>query len=88
VRRARGALSSIGIDINFTPAAELARRIRAREVSPVEVVAASLARIEQVNPRLNCFCFVYPDEATTLAQEAERALESDRSTGFQSRSRT
>jgi Asp-tRNA(Asn)/Glu-tRNA(Gln) amidotransferase A subunit family amidase len=38
-------------------------------------VAASLARIEQVNPRLNCFCFVYPDEAMSLAYEAERALE-------------
>jgi len=75
VRRARGALSSAGLEINFIPAAELARRIRAREVSPVEVVAESLARIEQVNPRLNCFCFVYPDEATTLAEEAERALE-------------
>ena len=75
MRRARGALSSAGLEINFIPAAELARRIRAREVSPVEVVAESLARIEQVNPRLNCFCFVYPDEAATLAQEAERALE-------------
>jgi len=40
----------------------------------VEVVAASLARIEQVNPRLNCFCFVYPDEALALAHEADRAL--------------
>jgi Asp-tRNA(Asn)/Glu-tRNA(Gln) amidotransferase A subunit family amidase len=38
------------------------------------VVAASLARIEQVNPRLNCFCFVYADEAMALAHEAERAV--------------
>jgi Asp-tRNA(Asn)/Glu-tRNA(Gln) amidotransferase A subunit family amidase len=40
-------------------------------LSPVEIVAASLARIEDVNPRLNCFCFVYADEATALAREAE-----------------
>jgi len=48
--------------------------MRARELSPVEVVAASLARIEEVNPRLNCFCFVYPHEALELARAAERAL--------------
>jgi Asp-tRNA(Asn)/Glu-tRNA(Gln) amidotransferase A subunit family amidase len=40
----------------------------------VELVAASLARIEDVNPRLNCFCFVYPDEAMELARAAERTI--------------
>jgi Asp-tRNA(Asn)/Glu-tRNA(Gln) amidotransferase A subunit family amidase len=34
-------------------------------------VAASLARIEEVNPSLNCFCFVYANEAMALAREAE-----------------
>jgi len=38
------------------------------------VVGRSLARIEEVNPRLNCFCFVYPDEAMRLAREAEDTL--------------
>jgi Asp-tRNA(Asn)/Glu-tRNA(Gln) amidotransferase A subunit family amidase len=40
----------------------------------VEVAAASLARIEEVNPHLNCFCFVYPDEALAHARAAERAV--------------
>jgi Asp-tRNA(Asn)/Glu-tRNA(Gln) amidotransferase A subunit family amidase len=40
----------------------------------VELVAASLARSEEVNPRLNCFCFVYPDEAMEHARAAERAI--------------
>jgi Asp-tRNA(Asn)/Glu-tRNA(Gln) amidotransferase A subunit family amidase len=40
----------------------------------VEVVRATLARIEEVNPRLNCFCFVYPDEAIEQARAAERAV--------------
>jgi Asp-tRNA(Asn)/Glu-tRNA(Gln) amidotransferase A subunit family amidase len=40
----------------------------------VEVVEAGLARIAEVNPRLNCFCFVYADEAVELARAAERAV--------------
>lgn len=62
-------------DLNFLPATELARRIRARQVSPLEAVRSSLARIEAVNPRLNAFCFVYPDEALAAARAAEAALE-------------
>ncbi len=62
------------LDLCYTPAAELARLIRAGELSPVEVVQNSLARIEQVNPVLNCFCFVYPEEALERARAAERAV--------------
>ena len=40
-------MSTVDLDLSFTPATELARRIRARDVSPVEVVKASLARIEE-----------------------------------------
>jgi Asp-tRNA(Asn)/Glu-tRNA(Gln) amidotransferase A subunit family amidase len=81
LRRAGGSLSSAVLELCFTPAAELARRIRRREVSPVEVVAASLARIEEVNPRLNCFCFVYADEAMDAAQAAERAATNGEAAG-------
>jgi Asp-tRNA(Asn)/Glu-tRNA(Gln) amidotransferase A subunit family amidase len=35
-----------------------------------------LARIEIVNPTLNCFCFVYTEEAMTLAREADVKLRS------------
>ena len=52
-------------------AVELARLIRTKEVSPVDVVQASLERIEEVQPELNCFCFTYPDEALDLAKTAE-----------------
>ena len=62
------------IDMCYLPALELARLIREREVSPVEVVQNSLARIEAVNPTLNCFCFVYPDEALEKARLAEKAV--------------
>ena len=69
------------LDLAYTPATELARRIRAREVSPVEVVANSLARIAEVNPRLNCFCFVYADEAMARAAKAERAVTAGKKLG-------
>lgn len=37
------------LDLCFTPASELARLIRSRELSPVEVVANALERIGAVN---------------------------------------
>ena len=62
------------IDLCFTPATELVGLVRARELSPVEVVENSLERIDEVNGTLNCFCFVYPDEAIEAARAAERAV--------------
>ena len=62
------------LELCYTPTHELARRIRARGLSPVELMRNALARIDQVNPALNCFCFVYPEEAMSLARDAERAL--------------
>jgi hypothetical protein len=49
----------------FLSATELARRIRERETSALEVMAAHLARIERLNPRLNAI----------VTLDAERALE-------------
>jgi amidase len=54
-------------------AVELARRIRGREVSPVEVMDATLRRIEERNPRLNAFVHLAFDEAISAARDAERS---------------
>ncbi len=62
------------IDLCYTPATELARRIAAGDLSPVAVIENSLARIAEVNPTLNCFCFTYPEEALEKARAAERAV--------------
>jgi Asp-tRNA(Asn)/Glu-tRNA(Gln) amidotransferase A subunit family amidase len=62
------------LELCYTPATELARRLRAGELSPVELVDNALARIEQVQPTLNCFAFVYPEEAREAARAAERDL--------------
>ena len=62
------------LQLSYAPATELAARIRQKDISPVDVVANSLARIAEVNPQLNCFCFVFPDEAMEMARAAEDAV--------------
>lgn len=61
----------VDLDLCYTSATEIARRIRDKSLSPVEVVQNSLQRIEQVNPALNCFCFTYPEEALAKAKAIE-----------------
>src|ERR1700732_4598062 len=61
-------------ELAFTPAVDLARMIGARSLSPVEVVSNALSRIEDVNPKLNCFCFVWHEEALEAAQTAAQAV--------------
>ena len=55
-------------------ATELAARIRARELSPVEVVEAHIRRIEEVNPLLNALVAERFDAAREEARQAEQAL--------------
>lgn len=48
----------------------LAERVRAKDVHPRELVEASLARIEEINPRLNAFRVVMAQEALAAAADA------------------
>ena len=61
-------------EVVWTSALDLATRIRQKEISPVEAMAAVLARIEAVNPRLNAFCLVAADQARAAARDAEVAV--------------
>jgi amidase len=63
-------------DISLTrrSARELAAMIRARKASPVEVLDAHLAAIERVNPKLNAFVTLVPEQARAVAQAAEAAV--------------
>jgi len=54
--------------------AELGRRYRARELSPVDVAAAHLSRIESVDKRLSSYVTVTSDRAISDARAAEEAL--------------
>ncbi|MFI7703412.1 amidase [Nonomuraea sp. NPDC049480] len=62
-------------------ATELARRVRAREVSSREVVEACLRRIDEVNPQVNAVTVVLAEEAVRAADAADRALRSGAETG-------
>src|SRR3954465_2799399 len=54
-------------DLLFRPALELAALVRAGELSSRELVEASLARIDALNPELNAFVDVFNDEALAAA---------------------
>src|SRR5437763_1780168 len=54
-------------------ATKLAAMIRARAVSPVEVIEAQLRRIERINSKLNAIVTPAPD-VMKLAREAESAI--------------
>src|SRR5882672_12212894 len=58
----------------WRPAIELAALIRTKQLSPVELTEALLARIDALNPRLNAFCLVAHDVARRGAREAEIAV--------------
>ncbi|MBX6365534.1 MAG: amidase, partial [Gemmatimonadetes bacterium] len=59
------------------PATELAARIRAGRLSPVEVVDAHIDRIQAVNPVLNAVVAERFDVARREAADAERRLRTD-----------
>ncbi|WP_342643632.1 amidase [Rhodoligotrophos ferricapiens] len=55
-------------------ATELARLVRNRELSPVELIDASLGRIAEINPQFNAFTEIYGEEARYQAKAAEAAV--------------
>ncbi|MEV0538914.1 amidase [Nocardia salmonicida] len=55
-------------------ATELGALIRAREVSPVEVVESALARMEQLDPTLHAFCTPTPELALAQAHRVADKL--------------
>ncbi|WP_406763041.1 amidase family protein, partial [Candidatus Clostridium helianthi] len=56
------------------PATELAAAVRSKQVSPVEVTDAVLARINRLNPGLNAFVTLIEDDARRQARQAEQAV--------------
>jgi aspartyl-tRNA(Asn)/glutamyl-tRNA(Gln) amidotransferase subunit A len=58
-------------ELCFTPATELADRIRKRALSPVEIMEAVLARAQRLNPVLNAICTPTYDSAMAAARRAE-----------------
>jgi Asp-tRNA(Asn)/Glu-tRNA(Gln) amidotransferase A subunit family amidase len=61
-------------ELTFFSAVTMAAQIRKRELSPVELVEAHLARIEKLNPTLNAFVQVDAEGARRQARAAEDAV--------------
>jgi aspartyl-tRNA(Asn)/glutamyl-tRNA(Gln) amidotransferase subunit A len=58
----------------FLSAADLRRRISCKEISPLEVTRAVLARAERLQPELNCFITLCADKALAQAKDAEHRI--------------
>ena len=61
-------------DLTFLSAVEMARQIREKKLSPVELAEAHLAKIDKLNPRLNAFVQMDPERVRQEARHAEAAL--------------
>ena len=68
-------------DLHYMTAAAAARAIATRELSPVELMQALLARIERLDPRLNAFIRLDGEAAMAAARTAEAEIAAGRSRG-------
>jgi amidase len=58
-------------ELCFLPATELALRIRRKDLSARELMQASLAQIERLNPKLNAIVSLYAEQALAQARAAD-----------------
>jgi aspartyl-tRNA(Asn)/glutamyl-tRNA(Gln) amidotransferase subunit A len=63
-----------GDDLCYAGVRELGRRFRTRELSPVDLTAALLRRIEKLDPTLHAFVTVTADRALASARAAEAVI--------------
>ena len=61
-------------EIPFLSAAETTAAIKAKRVSPVEVVQSYLERIDRLDSKLNAYITLCREEALAAARQAEQAL--------------
>jgi aspartyl-tRNA(Asn)/glutamyl-tRNA(Gln) amidotransferase subunit A len=65
-------------DLCYASVYELSRRIEKKELSPLDVVEANLARIESVNPKLLGFIHLTAEQARKEAKQAADAIAAGR----------
>jgi Asp-tRNA(Asn)/Glu-tRNA(Gln) amidotransferase A subunit family amidase len=61
-------------DLTFLSAVEMARQIREKKISPLELADAHLSKIERLNGTLNAFVHVDPERVRREARKAEAAV--------------
>jgi amidase len=67
-------LPAVDDDLAFAGAARLAEMVRAKQVSPSELVELYLGRISRIDPKLNAFRVVFGDQVRADAKRAEDRL--------------
>ena len=67
-------LTSGATELHWLTIAEAARLIEKRQLSPVELTDALLARIEALDPQINAFLLPTPERAREHARTAEREI--------------
>lgn len=72
-RRVLGS-SDVSVDVAFLGAARQAALVRAKQLSPVELVRAYLDRIDRLDGRLRAYITVCRDAALASARRAEEAV--------------
>ena len=60
--------------LHYASLLEVSDQLRAREVSPVELTQATLARIERLNPQLGAYYSVFNESALAEARQAETEI--------------
>jgi Asp-tRNA(Asn)/Glu-tRNA(Gln) amidotransferase A subunit family amidase len=68
-------------ELTFLSAVSMAEQIRQKQLPPIELVEAHLARIEKLNPKLNAYVQVDADGARRQARTAEDAVTRGESVG-------
>jgi Asp-tRNA(Asn)/Glu-tRNA(Gln) amidotransferase A subunit family amidase len=58
----------------YMSATEMAKMIRKKKVSPVEIIESILARIQRLNPKINAYCTPVAEKAKKDAKNAEEML--------------
>jgi len=69
------------VDLAFTPVSELAKMLRAKSVSSVELTRVFLARLHALGPKLNAVVTIFDDAALKAAASADAAFSSGTDNG-------
>lgn len=68
-------------DLTELSAINLAKVIKEKKITVVEVIETFLTKIDKINPEINAFCTIMYEEARTAAKQADLAIEQGNSLG-------
>ena len=77
---------SADLDLCYMTATEAISKFKAKELSPVELMGAVIARCEEVNPKVNALTYTFFERALDQAKKAEaRYMKTDGRTDARAR---